>query len=55
MKQPRVNDRRVDENGVRFRFTSKYLPPYLRKSKAIEDLVPWLYLKASARERCRMH
>ena len=45
MKQPRVNDRRVDENGVRFRFTSKYLPPYLRKSKAIEDLVPWLYLK----------
>ena len=45
VKQPRVNDRRVDENGVRFRFTSKYLPPYLRKSKAIEDLVPWLYLK----------
>jgi putative transposase len=45
VKQPRVNDRRVDENGVRFRFTSKYLPPYLRKTKVIEDLVPWLYLK----------
>jgi len=45
VKQPRVNDRRVDENGVRFRFTSKILPPYLRKTKAIEDLVPWLYLK----------
>jgi putative transposase len=43
--QPRVDDRRVDSNGVRFRFTSKILPPYLRKSKAIEDLVPWLYLK----------
>lgn len=43
--QPRVDDRRVDENGVRFRFTSKILPPYLRKTKAIEDLVPWLYLK----------
>jgi transposase-like protein len=43
--QPRVNDRRVDERGVRFRFTSKILPPYLRKTKAIEDLVPWLYLK----------
>jgi len=42
---PRVNDRRVDEDGVRFRFTSKILPPYLRKTKAIEDLVPWLYLK----------
>ena len=43
--QPRVNDRRVDERGVRFRFTSKILPPYLRKTKTIEDLVPWLYLK----------
>ena len=42
---PRVNDRRVDENGVRFRFTSKILPPYLRKTRAIEDLMPWLYLK----------
>jgi putative transposase len=42
---PRVNDRRVDENGVRFRFTSKILPPYLRKTRSIEDLVPWLYLK----------
>jgi len=45
VKQPRVNDRRVDENGVRFRFTSKILPPYLRKTQAIEDLIPWLYLK----------
>jgi putative transposase len=45
VKQPRVNDRRVDEHGVRFRFTSKILPPYLRKTKSIEDLVPWLYLK----------
>ena len=43
--QPRVDDRRVDENGVRFRFTSKILPPYLRKTRAIEELVPWLYLK----------
>ena len=43
--QPRVDDRRVDENGVRFRFTSKILPPYLRKTKSIEELVPWLYLK----------
>jgi putative transposase len=45
VKQPRVNDRRVDENGVRFRFTSRILPPYLRKTKSIEELVPWLYLK----------
>jgi len=45
VRQPRVNDRRVDEAGNRFHFTSKILPPYLRKSKAIEELVPWLYLK----------
>jgi transposase-like protein len=45
VKQPRVDDRRMDENGVRFRFTSKILPPYLRKTQSIEDLVPWLYLK----------
>jgi transposase-like protein len=43
--QPRVDDRRVDENGVRFRFTSKILPRYLRKTHVIEELVPWLYLK----------
>lgn len=43
--QPRVDDRRVDENGVRFRFTSKILPRYLRKTRAMEELVPWLYLK----------
>jgi transposase-like protein len=27
------------------RFHSKILPPYLRKTKAIEELIPWLYLK----------
>jgi putative transposase len=43
--QPRVNDKRVDEEGNRIRFTSKILPPYLRKTKVIEELVPWLYLK----------
>jgi len=45
VQQPRVNDKRVDEQGRRIRFTSKILPPYLRKTKAIEELVPWLYLK----------
>lgn len=45
VRQPRVNDKRVDEEGNRFRFTSKILPPYLRKTKSIEELVPWLYLK----------
>ncbi len=45
VRQPRVNDKRIDERGDRIRFTSKILPPYLRKTKAIEELVPWLYLK----------
>jgi putative transposase len=45
VRQPRVNDKRVDEQGNRFHFTSKILPPYLRKTKALEELVPWLYLK----------
>jgi putative transposase len=43
--QPRVNDKRVDEQGNRFRFTSQILPPYLRKTPVMEELVPWLYLK----------
>jgi len=45
VQQPRVNDKRIDEQGNRFHFTSQILPPYLRKTKAIEELVPWLYLK----------
>ena len=42
---PRVDDRRTDERGQRFRFTSEILPPYLRRTKSVEELIPWLYLK----------
>ena len=42
VRQPRVDDRRVDEDGDRRRFTSKILPPYLRRTRNIEELVPWL-------------
>jgi transposase-like protein len=42
---PRVDDRRLDEHGQRRRFTSAILPPYLRKTKTLEEFVPWLYLK----------
>ena len=42
---PRVDDRRVDEQGQRFHFTSQILPPYLRRTKSVEELIPWLYLK----------
>jgi len=48
--QPRVHDRRpvdtVGEDGQPVeRFRSKILPPYLRKTKRMEELIPWLYLK----------
>ena len=29
----------------RIRFTSKVLPPFLRRTKNVEELLPWLYLK----------
>ena len=45
VRQPRVDDRRRDDNGERIRFTSEILPPYLRKTKSIEERIPWLYLK----------
>jgi putative transposase len=43
VKQPRVHDGRPQ--GEKEKFTSKILPPYLRKTKSIEELIPWLYLK----------
>lgn len=43
--RPRVNDRRIDQDGNRIQFTSKILPPYLRRTKSLEELIPWLYLK----------
>ena len=45
VEQPRVNDKRVDVDGARFKFTSKILPPYLRRTKNLEEFIPWLYLK----------
>jgi putative transposase len=43
VKQPRVRDRRPADEAEPF--SSKILPPYLRKTKSIEELIPWLYLK----------
>ena len=43
VQQPRVLDRRTD--GEADPFSSKILPPYLRKTKSLEELIPWLYLK----------
>jgi transposase-like protein len=43
VQQPRVHDRRPADQ--REKFSSAILPPYLRKTKSIEELIPWLYLK----------
>src|SRR4051794_15979065 len=43
VKQPRVRDRRPADE--RESFTSAILPPYLRKTRSLEGLIPWLYLK----------
>ena len=44
MKAHRVNDRRVDENGDRVRFKSVILPPYVRRSPKVTEVLPLLYL-----------
>jgi putative transposase len=41
---PRVRDR-VGEGGERIRFSSAILPPYARRSKRLDVLIPMLYLK----------
>lgn len=45
VRRPRVEDRREDGRGQRIRFTTKILPPCLRRTKSLEELIPWLYLK----------
>jgi putative transposase len=44
VKAPRVRDRQTDP-CKRIHFSSSILPPYLRKTKSMEKLIPWLYLK----------
>ena len=34
-----------DRSGSGIHFTSNLLPPYLRKTRSVEELLPWLYLK----------
>lgn len=43
VKQPRVRDRRPAPE--REHFALAILPPYLRRTKSLEELIPWLYLK----------
>jgi len=41
VKIPKVRDK----SGQGIKFNSVLVPPYLRKCKNVEDLLPWLYLK----------
>ncbi len=45
VKAPRVRDRDPLGPGGRIGFTSSILPRYLRRSRSMEELLPWLYLK----------
>jgi putative transposase len=45
VRQPRVRDRGVGAPHAKIRFTSAILPRYLRRTRSLEELLPWLYLK----------
>jgi putative transposase len=45
VKVPRARDRQADPQSGPIRFKSSLLPPYLRKTRSMEELIPWLYLK----------
>src|SRR5947208_7359019 len=44
VRQPRVRDREAAE-GERVRYSPSIVPPYARRSKSLELLIPVLYLK----------
>src|SRR4051794_35178600 len=46
VKQPRVHDRRPGDR--REHFTSAILPPYLRRTRSLEESIPSLYLKGGS-------
>jgi len=45
VRRPKLRDRGDGEGGARIRFTSKVLPRFLRRTRNVEALLPWLYLK----------
>jgi putative transposase len=40
VKAPKVNDKRLDQNGNRRRFKSVILPPYMRRSPKGSEVLP---------------
>ena len=45
VRRPKVRDRGGAAGSEPIRFTSAVLPAYLRRTRNIEELLPWLYLK----------
>jgi transposase-like protein len=45
IRAPRVNDKRVGEDGERQRFSSRILPAYARRSPKVGEVIPILYLR----------
>ena len=45
VRAPRVDDRRVDADGQRHRFTSQILPSYMRRAPKVAEVLPILYLR----------
>jgi len=43
VNQPRCRNKNKDSSVAKF--SSSILPPYLRRTRSIEDVIPWLYLK----------
>ena len=41
VRMPKVRDR----SGAQIKFTSALLPPYIRRARSVEEVLPWLYLK----------
>jgi putative transposase len=45
VSRPKVRYRGNDENKPAVSFTSQLLPAYLKRTKSVEQLIPWLYLR----------
>lgn len=45
VRVPRCKDKGIDVDGEKIKFNSSFLPPYLKRTKQLSELLPLLYLK----------
>ena len=45
VKVPKVRDR----TGSGFKFNRERVPPYLKRTKNVEEFLPWLYMRGTSR------